>query len=115
MNNQFLINILLLLSIVLQSFVAIGSPTENHTIDIEHLKTTHHHSDDLTINNITDDAEQHDISDCHHCGHCSGTHLSLILVKYITNHTKLTSALAIPHQSTFPEDILETSFRPPIS
>ena len=75
------LKILLVVSIVLQSLTAVVSATpENHQIDIEHLQIQHDHADDRNVSNDNVGDEQHNEKDCHHCGHCSGSHLSWILV-----------------------------------
>ena len=71
--------------IVLQSLAFAASAQPSHQIDGEHLQSQHSHQQDSQLLRgkvkvshpvATADEEQHDISDCHHCGHCSGSHLS---------------------------------------
>lgn len=84
------LKILLVVSIVLQSLTAVVSATpENHQIDIEHLQIQHDHADDRNVSNDNVGDEQHNEKDCHHCGHCSGSHLSWILVSNSNTTGKL--------------------------
>lgn len=86
---------------------------ETHQLDVEHLQVIHDHETDhfsqLDIGN------EHDIDDCHHCGHCSGKHTSWILIKALTPN------LSLNHSDNFNKLILlplGTSTRldrPPIS
>lgn len=113
MNNKFFVTVVLVLSIVLQSFVASASSTESHSVDIEHIQTEHNHVDDINMNDIPEGG--HDISDCHHCGHCSSSHLPWISAKSISNHTTFKSVQTISYQKLLSEDVFDVVFRPPIS
>ncbi|MCF2849847.1 hypothetical protein NH514_15265 [Pseudoalteromonas sp. ACER1] len=79
MNTNVLLKILLIISIVFQSFVAVSATLETHQLDVEHLQTIHDHEAEHSPQ--LDSDKEHDIEDCHHCGHCSGNHTSWILVK----------------------------------
>ena len=107
---------LLVVSIVLQSLTAVASATsENHQFDLEHLQTQHdHESDSKAFDDNTDDSG-HDIKDCHHCGHCSGSHLSWISVKNLNSASNLFSLNKIPYQFDQSKAFLEAILRPPIS
>ena len=64
------------MSVVLQSFLAIADAPTAHIAEPEHLQSTHEHSlhDAELFSNTTTDHGAHDIADCHHCGHCQGSH-----------------------------------------
>ena len=80
--------------ILFQSFSAVANLLDFHTIDPQHLQQAHQHSDDHVIGsvnaepsekpvnklgdgkNMTD--SQHSSADCHHCGHCNGTHVQWV-------------------------------------
>lgn len=110
------LKILLVVSIVLQSLTAVVSATpENHQIDIEHLQTQHDHADDRNVLNDNTDDEQHDVKDCHHCGHCCGSHLSWILVSNSNVDGKLNIINKTPYQIDQTSTFLEAILRPPIS
>ncbi len=108
---------LLVVSIVLQSLTAIASATsENHQVDFEHLQTQHNHQDDQ--NHFNDkDTDEHDINDCHHCDHCSGSHLSWFSVITLNAniHAKIQSANNPPYQFIHTKAFLDPILRPPIS
>lgn len=110
-----MVSIIIVISIVLQSFFAVAAPSENHQIDIEHIQSEHNHLDDKQLSKISDSNDDHDISDCHHCNHCSGSHLSWLLVKNISNQSASSVPNLTPYQNVLPQEIFETSFRPPIA
>lgn len=84
--KHIVLSLLLLLSIAMQSFVAVANLSDSHQIDSQHLQTTHSHArDDVKQNDLASSVEyqnehldqkidEHNISDCHHCGHCQGSH-----------------------------------------
>jgi hypothetical protein len=45
------------ISVVLQSFVSIAAPIENHQIDIEHIQSEHKHADDAQLMQKSDSNE----------------------------------------------------------
>ncbi|WP_139158569.1 hypothetical protein [Pseudoalteromonas sp. JW3] len=58
-----------------------ASATQTHQIDLEHLQTEHSHAEQYNAGEALYDEDGHNIKDCHHCGHCSGTHLSWYVTK----------------------------------
>ena len=116
MFSNVAIKVLLIVSIVLQSLTAVASATnENHQIDVEHIQVKHDHNSDQIESGKLLDAEGHDVKDCHHCGHCSGSHLSWILVKGISNLHELPTVNEFPYDFIQPIQLSETISRPPIS
>ncbi len=116
LNLNVVLKMLLVISIVLQSLTAVASSTsENHQIDIEHLQTQHDHADDRNVSNDNVGDEQHNEKDCHHCGHCSGSHLSWILVSNSNVDGKLNIINKTPYQIDQTSTFLEAILRPPIS
>ncbi len=115
MKNTWL-SFLIVLSIALQSFIAVANSDDNHQVDSQHLQTQHSHDLDNIefFDGSSEDA--HDIKDCHHCGHCQGSHTSwFVSVKNSEN----TAALLVFNQY-FYHDHLDKSFieeliRPPIA
>jgi len=103
------------ISIVLQSFVAIAAPAQSHQLDITHMQSEHSHANDLPLQTINASIDEHNISDCHHCGHCSGSHFTWILLENITNSFSSLSVNSTPFKKVFPTAIFKTSFRPPRS
>lgn len=110
------LKVLLVVSIVLQSLTAVAAITnENHQIDVEHIQVKHDHNSDHTESGKLVDAQGHDINDCHHCGHCSGSHLSWILVKGISNIHELPTVDEFPYYFIQSKEFSEAILRPPIS
>ncbi len=72
--------------ILFQSFTAVASSLDFHTLDVEHLAEVHEHDKhdahaspqpekNATSLDLTASSESpHNPSDCHHCGHCHGSH-----------------------------------------
>ncbi|MBD1583776.1 DUF2946 domain-containing protein [Pseudoalteromonas sp. S16_S37] len=84
MNFKTLLSLFITLAIALQSVGAMAASTQIHQIDIEHLQIEHVH--DQQVSTLTEQYDQsgHNVKDCHHCGHCSGSHLSWFVSKPIT-------------------------------
>ena len=108
-----LVSLLLVVSIVLQSFASIASPAENHQADLEHLQSVHIHDYDNFFQE-TDDAG-HDIKDCHHCGHCSVSHTVWMMIKYSVNVFSVHSLESSFYLVESPSNYIKITFRPPIS
>ncbi|WP_286219632.1 hypothetical protein [Thalassotalea agarivorans] len=113
MNTNIALKILLIISIVLQSFVAVSTSMENHQLDVEHLQTIHDHETDHSPQ--LDKDNEHDIEDCHHCGHCSGNHTSWILVKAFTPNLSLNHSHNFNKITLLPLGISTRLYRPPIA
>lgn len=107
---------LLVISIVLQSLTAFASVTsENHQVDVEHIQVKHDHNSDHSESGKLFDAEGHDVNDCHHCGHCSGSHFSWVLIKDISNFHHIPTVGSTPYYFIQTKDFSEAILRPPIS
>ncbi|MFQ3197122.1 MAG: hypothetical protein ACI8R9_001878 [Paraglaciecola sp.] len=74
---------ILLWLILFQSFSAVANSLDYHAIDSQHLSEVHEHQlGDNSINEMTqtnaDNSlttdSSHNPADCHHCGHCHGSH-----------------------------------------
>jgi len=108
--------LLLVLSIALQSYAAVANSDENHQVDTQHLQTEHSHDVD-NIELVADSSkDKHNIKDCHHCGHCQGSHTQWFTSEksyfttpdfIITNQYFYSNHLA--------KSIIEEPFRPPIA
>ncbi len=86
----------LLISLILfQSFSAVANTLDSHTVDSQHLNEIHEHqlgdniatehaqvqlksSEQPDADNVPVDKSQNP-ADCHHCGHCHGTHAQWIV------------------------------------
>ncbi|NRA61867.1 MAG: DUF2946 domain-containing protein [Psychrobium sp.] len=115
MKNSWL-SLLIVLSIALQSFAAIASPSETHQIDSQHIQTLHSHElDSIELFEKTS-SDEHSIKDCHHCGHCSGTH-----GHWLTSdkHPEIFVTTLFSNQYFYIErhakSVIEPFVRPPIS
>lgn len=113
MNINVALKILLIISIVLQSFVAVSASTETHQLDVEHLQSIHDHEADHSPQ--LDSDNEHDIEDCHHCGHCSGNHTSWILVKAFTPNLSLNNSHNFDKLISLPLGTSTRLYRPPIA
>ncbi|WP_138587671.1 DUF2946 domain-containing protein [Pseudoalteromonas ruthenica] len=106
-------SILLPLVIVLQSLAASADPTPAHQIDSEHLQSVHSHQQHDDLQPQASD-NLHDTADCHHCGHCSGSHLtwgSMPAPCFANDHVDF----ALPdwrHRAV--GEVIYPTFRPPI-
>ncbi|NOU50080.1 hypothetical protein HG263_05945 [Pseudoalteromonas sp. JBTF-M23] len=81
MNFKTLLSLFITLAIALQSVGVMAASTQIHQIDIEHLQTEHTHNLSATALNEQYDQSGHNVKDCHHCGHCSGSHLCWFVSK----------------------------------
>lgn len=96
--------------ILFQSFAAVANSLNFHSIDSEHLSEVHEQElhDNITGKTIhiqqnadvptnTDNSSftdtSHNPSDCHHCGHCNGTHLSSLATSLLNSTLSLTRSL----------------------
>lgn len=106
---------LLIVAIVFQSFGAIASVSDNHQTNAQHLQTEHSHADDKSHSSGADKSEQHDIDDCHHCGHCSGSHLTWVNVDLCANQVMPLAQERYSHKNLRLSQFIEASLRPPIA
>ncbi|BDX06981.1 hypothetical protein [Planctobacterium marinum] len=113
MKFNIALKILLLVAIVFKSFLAVSTPIESHPVDIEHLQQTHDHAEDQHSNQSLTDAAGHDVEDCHHCGHCTGSHITWLQLK--PHKTSLPSAVGwvFHNNSAKPSGICRDIYRPP--
>ncbi|WP_158678268.1 DUF2946 domain-containing protein [Pseudoalteromonas sp. T1lg23B] len=123
MNLRIVICIIITLVIALQSVGTVASASQTHQIDIEHLQTEHVHAEHIHAEHhdakqyptVTElyDQDGHNIKDCHHCGHCSGSHLSWYVSKLV-NQLPIVLALndySQTHSHTIHRH--EPQFKPP--
>ena len=77
--------------ILFQSFSAVANSLDIHATDPQHLQQEHQHSDDHRLGSVSEEpsaklvktfdngknttVSEHNPADCHHCGHCNGTHV----------------------------------------
>ncbi len=99
--------------VALQSFSPIVSATQTHQVDAAHLQTEHSHQNDTQL--LGSDNSEHDIKDCHHCGHCSGSHLSWLMLKETLEQIPSTTSNPLFLIVTSPIAFIEPTLRPPIA
>jgi hypothetical protein len=109
------VSFLLVLSIALQSLVAVANSDENHQVDLQHLQTEHSHTlDNLALSD--DSSENHNITDCHHCGHCQGSHTQWLTSEKISATTsKLLTLNQYFYRVHLDNGFTEELIRPPIA
>ncbi|GAC33945.1 hypothetical protein [Paraglaciecola polaris] len=73
----------MLFVIALQSLAAVAKAQDFHQIEPEHLALIHQHASDeqnisltpsLNDEQVSTQDDTHNPADCHHCGHCNGSH-----------------------------------------
>lgn len=96
------------MSIILQSFVSVASSIDTHNDGIEHLQTVHIHAEINTLEET--DQAGHDIKDCHHCGHCSGSHLTWVFTKISTKIATINSPAYSPVLISHPSSYIDATF-----
>jgi len=113
---------IIIMLILFQSLSAVANSLDFHTIGTQHLQHEHDHAEHdkrLSKTNAQDTSDDknkhHNPADCHHCGHCSGSHLSWILVSNSISSTKLHAINKVPFQPDKLKESLHTILRPPIS
>ncbi|MFT5852165.1 MAG: hypothetical protein ACI87J_002141 [Colwellia sp.] len=110
------ISLLIVLSIALQSFVAVANSNENHQVDAQHLQTIHSHDLDNTAFFDASSTDDHNIKDCHHCGHCQGSHTSWFVS---IEHSNTTAKILVLNQYFYHANLdkssIEVLIRPPIA
>ncbi|WP_418889523.1 hypothetical protein [Paraglaciecola polaris] len=121
---------LLVMLILFQSFSAVANSLNFHSIDSEHLSEVHElnshdnitgktmqvqQNTDLPTNtdNSTFTDTSHNPADCHHCGHCNGTHLSYLGTSQLQSTPSITRSINSiyldSNKSTQPSSL----YRPP--
>jgi hypothetical protein len=91
MRNTSIFAYITITLILFQSFSAIANLQDFHVMDTEHLQYEHVHEHDKVDRHYSPSADEvkggteqdaagqnnahHNPADCHHCGHCHGTHV----------------------------------------
>ena len=110
------VGLVLVLLIALQSYAAVANSNESHLVDSQHILTEHSHDLDDTNLLVESSDSEHNIKDCHHCGHCQGAHTQWVA----SNKSTLQTPEFIIVNQYFYTDYLDKSsteelIRPPIS
>ncbi|RRS07966.1 hypothetical protein EAG18_14305 [Pseudoalteromonas sp. J010] len=104
-----LIMLILVLLVSVQSVNLFASEASLHQIEIAHLQQPHDHAEDASMEN-----KEHHTQDCHHCGHCSGTHLTIVIVKSPIALSVYTHSEAYSQAPAKVRTFVEQTHRPPI-
>jgi hypothetical protein len=115
-------NYLLIMLIIFQSFSAVANSLDYHSIDTQHLSEVHEHqvhdntktkssqqNADLSASNDT----SHNPADCHHCGHCNGSHLSFLFTSQLKSTLSINSSLNSHYLYANKSTQVSSLFRPP--
>ncbi|MFC3034756.1 hypothetical protein ACFOEE_19810 [Pseudoalteromonas fenneropenaei] len=106
---------LIALTLLLQAGLTLADTQVVHQLESSHLQIEHAHQLDVTVGSQLLDESGHHIKDCHHCGHCSGSHLSWLVLKSVMPSASrhLVAAGRVP--SSFIAISLTPELRPPIA
>ena len=105
-----LLTLMLIVLLSIQAVATVASAADFHQIDVSHLQQSHDHANDNTAQ-----FDDHPSQDCHHCGHCSGSHLNLILLTQGPALPYLPLAPSYPADEQQLLDFIEQQYRPPIA
>lgn len=105
--------------IVLQSFSAIESQELSSAFDSQHFQSEHQHQITQATQSTDShghevDEHGHPVSDCHHCGHCSGSHTLWSLVKYKLTLENDLNEQGYAYLNQHPKLMASSHYRPPI-
>ncbi|MCV2883671.1 hypothetical protein OE749_03015 [Aestuariibacter sp. AA17] len=114
---------MVMISIVIQSLSFAVSSESLHQYDPTHAKLSHDHQHDRILTEAVDIPNQeksrsidgHDPADCHHCGHCTGTHMSWVTETSELHYHDAVSLLDVPYSSVIPHNFISAPYRPPIA
>ena len=111
MTTNFALKLLLIISIVLQSFTAVSATVEFHQLSEDHVHISH----DIKYESSAsiDNEREHDLGDCHEFGHCSGNHTSWILVRASFQNLSLDNSHIHDNFTFQPTRISNILYRPP--
>lgn len=110
------ISLLIVLSIALQSLVAVANSNDNHQVDSQHLQTEHSHDADKFTLLDESSNDDHNIKDCHHCGHCQGSHTPWLVTFSPGNSTiKFVVLNQYFYHAHLDKNFIEELIRPPIA
>ncbi|APD86582.1 hypothetical protein ACI7YQ_11250 [Alteromonas marina] len=121
MKNLKRISYIMISLILFQSFSAVANSLDFHAIDTQHLQHEHKHSEheqvqsDLSAKATSDkvSTEHHNPADCHHCGHCHGTHAQWVS----QNHINILKTVVSIHNFNYLDAVIDAPInrllRPP--
>ena len=121
MKNLKRISYIVISLILFQSFSAVANSLDFHAIDIQHLQHEHKHSEheqvqsELSANETSDkvSTEHHNPADCHHCGHCHGTHAQWVSQSHINSLKTVVSVRNFNYLDAVIDAPINRLLRPP--
>ena len=106
--------------IVLQSFSAVANSLDFHVTDTQHLQHKHDHAEhdkrlfDINAQDIRDDnRDRHNPADCHHCGHCDGSHVQWVSQHKINDNRNVAFSHNFDYIDAFIDAPINRLLRPP--
>lgn len=109
---------LIILSIVFQSVVGIVNAQDIHQVDRQHVQSEHFHAqDDIAANttgSLSSDSD-HNSADCHHCGHCHGSHAQWVVSPFVNDVFHKKNDARFRHTLSINDGYSSDMMRPPIS
>jgi cytochrome c553 len=121
MKNLKRISYIMISLILFQSFSAVANSLDFHAIDTQHLQHEHQHSEHNQASNDmptkvlgeSAKAEHHNPADCHHCGHCHGTHAQWLSQHKINNLQSVVSTHNFNYLDAIIDAPINRLLRPP--
>lgn len=100
----------------MQSFIVVANNQEIHQTDPQHLKVEHSHQNHSTVDESTEQAfSDHNEEDCHHCGHCHGSHMQWDYYEKDADTELLLSPMPFYATEMALIRFLDNDLRPPIA
>jgi len=109
---------LLLILIALQSVLSVAKAESFHQVDPEHLAQVHElqGGDQPSIGKQNGDQPSgHNPADCHHCGHCQGSHFQWAYTSMTLGVLAFNDVKAYYYRPTVIEGPASRLLRPPIA
>lgn len=112
---------IMIMLILFQSFSAVANSLDFHAIDTQHLEHEHDHAEhrsDAPVSAVIDVSEDdaaghHNPADCHHCGHCHGTHAQWVGHHSINNLNEVMSSHNFNYLDAVLDAPINRLLRPP--
>lgn len=124
--NKLWLSYILLFCIAMQSFIVVANNQELHQPDAQHLKIEHSHqnhtidpnqpselSKSLAISEVSD--ADHNEDDCHHCGHCHGSHMQWVYLSQHFTYPIFNNSTPFQYAELARNHIIDHDLRPPIT
>lgn len=112
----------MLILIALQSLATVTKTQEFHQVEPEHLALIHQLAPDhqstslINVNNdeqINTQADSHNPADCHHCGHCNGSHAHWVSISCTRFNNHYIAINQYAYQHNLADGTVNRLIRPP--